>query len=611
MNLEINSWRPASSDIPASPGVYRFSNKKGQIIYVGKATNLRSRISSYFANPNSLHPRTKALMEEATEVNWTILKNDSEALVYECSQIKEFDPKFNVRFRDDKSYPSISISISEPFPRLSIVREKLRPGSKYFGPYAHVWAVRRTVDDLLKVFPMRSCNKTVFERALRTNRPCLLAFIAKCAAPCVGHVTQGEHMEIANELISFLSGKQDKFLKQLKSAMIELSQQEEYEAAGKIRDQLAALEKVIESNALAFSDSTDADLIAIAGDDYELGVQIFHVSQGRITGQRALTIERIEDLSLSGYMLRVLQRIYIESSDVNPPKEILVSHLPEAVESLVTALRMERGISSKFHVPIRGDKKSLMDLAVINAGENLLRHRSRRVNDLNARTESLRQLQLDANLPSAPLRIACIDISNLHFTDTVGSLVVFEDGLPKRKDYRKFSIKDVSGGDPGAIAEVVRRYFQAGPPHLDLLLIDGGLPQVNSAAAVLSTLDLKTPILGLAKRLEEVWFPNAPAPIILPRNSDSLFLLQRIRDEAHRFAIQFHRARRKGTTISSQINDIPGVGAKRMQLILQKFGSLKNLSEATPEQLTEIPGIGEKLANEIVEYLSGGQSRDQ
>lgn len=555
------------------------------------------------------------MVTSATSVDWVTVETEVEALVLEYSWIKEFSPRFNVRFRDDKSYPYLAITVNDEFPRISVVREAKRKGTRYFGPYAHAWAVRATLDELIRVFPVRSCREGVFRQAERSGRPCLLGYIDKCSAPCVGSISAEDYRKLVNDLIKFLSGQSTSFVKAINERMREASARQDYESAAKWRDRALALERVLEKNSVVFEDSTDADIIAMEFDELDIGVQIFHVRAGRIVGQRFMALERIEDLSDEGYAERVVTRIYSEASHSGIPREILLSKFPDNGDVIRTWLENQRGSQIEIRVPQRGDKKALMSTALENAKKSLERHRIERGSDITVRTQSLNSLQEALDLEEPPLRIECIDISTLQGTDTVASLVVFEDGLPKKKDYRTFVIKGERVDDLSAIREVVTRRFTSSQEDVSsvkkfayvpsLIVIDGAQGQVESAFSALNELHVQIPVIGLAKRLEEVWIQGSTEPVILPRNSPALHLLQRVRDEAHRVAIGFHRKRRGKRALSSDLDDIPGLGPARKKALIAYFGSVPKIRDALVEELQKVPGVGPSLAESIHAHLTG------
>ena len=608
-----SDYRPPTGSIPTGPGVYRFLDGEHRVVYVGKAKNLRSRLSSYFQDFAGLHSRTQRMVTTATSVDWVSVETEVEALVLEYSWIKEYSPRFNVRFRDDKSYPYLAITMKDEFPRVSVVREAKRKGTKYFGPYAHAWAVRATLDELIRVFPVRSCRDGTFKQAQHSGRACLLGYIDKCSAPCVGKISESDYLELVNDLIRFLSGQSTAFAKIVQARMKEASDSQDYESAAKWRDRAQALERVLEQNAVVFEDNTDADLIAMDFQELDIGVQIFHVRNGRITGQRFMALERSEDLSDAGYAERVVTRIYSEAVHSGIPKEVLLSIEPSNVAVIHQWLSGLRGSAVDLRVPQRGDKKSLMLTALENSHQALSRHQVERGSDITVRAQSLNSLQELLNLEEPPLRIECIDVSTLQGSDTVASMVVFEDALPKKKDYRSFIIKGDRTDDLSAVREVVTRRFAHVESEIDgvrkfayspnLLVIDGAQGQVQAASSALRDLGITVHVIGLAKRLEEVWVQDSSEPLILPRNSPALHLLQRVRDEAHRTAIAFHRKRRGKRAITSDLDDIPGLGDVRKKALLAHFASVADIRRATVEELVKAPGIGPSVAEMIYAHL--------
>jgi excinuclease ABC subunit C len=634
-----SDYRPEPGTIPVAPGVYRFRDAHGRVIYVGKARSLRSRVNSYFADFAALHPRTQSMVTSATSVDWVVVANEVEALALEFTWIKEYDPRFNVRFRDDKSYPYLAITVAEKFPRAAVVREPRRKGTKYFGPYAHVWAIRETLDELTKVFGVRTCRDGVFKRAAQLGRPCLLGYIDKCSAPCVGRIDEGAYRQRVEDMSRFLAGNSKPFIQQLEKQMKDAAGRQHYEDAARYRDRLGALQRSLERNTVVFDDGTDADVIALHEETLEIGVQVFHVRSGRLVGERSFVVEKAEDLPLGGYVERVLQRLYsisegVEIESAQPPRQILISTDVEDQSSVTAWLGQRRGSAVDLRVPQRGDKRALMETALTNAGEALARHRMKRSSDLTARSEALAQLQDYLQLSEAPLRIECIDVSTLQGTDTVASLVVFEDGLPRKRDYRSFVIRTPGADDLAAVREVVQRRFARAheesrgdqnedhPHHIDqrstfayppgLLVIDGGAPQVAAAQAALADVGAgEIPVVGLAKRLEEVWSPDAEDPIILPRTSEALYLLQRVRDEAHRTAIALHRKRRTARQRASALDNIPGLGDIKAKALLRHFGSVKAIRAASVEELQQVSGIGPALATVISQALTGATKTDE
>lgn len=602
-----------------TPGVYRFRDPSGRVVYVGKAKNLRSRVNSYFSDFSSLHPRTQSMLTTAASVDWISVANEVEALTLEYAWIKEFDPRFNVRFRDDKSYPYLAITFSEKWPRVSIVREAKRKGTHYFGPYAHAWAIRDTLEHLTKLFPVRTCRDGVFRRAVQTGRPCLLGFIGRCSAPCVDRISESEYRELVIDLERFLKGDADRYLREARDAMESASAQQNYEEAATWRDRLGALEHVLEKNSVVLSDGTDADVIGLVVEPLHIGVEVFHVRAGRLVGERGFVVERAEDLDEHGYAERVLQRLYGSADDpAAVPRQVLLSLMPTdpmTVESWLSGLR---GASVSLRIPQRGDKASLLNTAEVNAGSTLARHKSKRSSDLTARTQALQELHVDLDLPEPPLRIECIDVSTLQGADTVASVVVFEDALPKKSDYRTFRIRAEAADDLAAVSEVVRRRYRTEADREDgryptsLLVVDGGPAQARAARDALREVGMeRIPVVGLAKRMEEVWRPDESSPVILSRSSEALYLLQRIRDEAHRVAVTFHRKRRSGRVSESALDTIPGLGPQRRAALLRHFGSVEAMRSAKVEDIAAVPGIGNTLAQTIVSALaSAGGHRE-
>jgi excinuclease ABC subunit C len=610
------SFRPKTSEIPTRPGVYRFYDSKRRILYVGKAKNLRARLQSYFAPLDSLHERTRRMVKSAVDVDWTIVKTEFEALQLEFTWIKEFNPPFNIRFKDDKSYPYLAVSMSDKVPRVFVTRNRELKGVKYFGPYTQAWALRQTLDTLLKAFPVRSCSSGVFSTAKRTNRPCLLADIGKCSAPCVSRVTDQEHVEIAKELVNFMSGMDPQQVEILRQKMLTASNNENFELAARLRDNIEALETVLEKSTVVFSDLTDADLFGIAHDELAATISLFSVRGGRIRGVRAWTMDKELDQSLDDLVRQIILFAYSPVAGVEAPsipKEVLVPSLPEDSSDLELFLAALRGSAVSLRVPKRGDKAALAQTALENAEHALALYKTRRVSDFAARTEALNRLASALDLTDAPLRIECYDISHLSGTDIVGSMVVFEDGLPKKAHYRQFNI-DSAQDDTDAIFQVLTRRLKylRDPETVDegrfsyfpsLIVVDGGIGQVNAAARAIEASGVTgLAVCGLAKRLEEVWLPGNENPIILPRASEELFLLQRLRDESHRFALTASR-RKRSSAISSSLLEIPGLGEKRVMALLKRFGSAKRLRIATLDEISDVAGIGRELASQILERL--------
>jgi excinuclease ABC subunit C len=626
-----SSYRPAPGSIPDSPGVYRFSDAAGRVIYVGKAKNLRARLSSYFQDLVNLHPRTQAMVTTAAKVEWTVVASEVESLQLEYSWIKEYDPRFNVKYRDDKSYPWLAITLNEDYPRVMVGRGQKKKGVKYFGPYSHAWAIRETVDLLLRVFPMRSCSKGVFNRHRQIGRPCLLGYIGKCAAPCTGQVSQEEHRKIVDDFAAFLSGQTATYVRRLEKEMKAAAAELEYERAAKIRDDLAALEKALAKNAVVLGDGTDTDVIALSEDPLEVAVQIFYVRGGRIRGERGFIADKADGTATTGDLVsRFIQQTYAGDSGDAIPREILVPTAPEDVDVLTEWLEGIRGSRVAIRVPQRGDKKALMETVERNALQTLTMHKTKRASDLTTRNQALEEIQAALDLPEAPLRLECYDVSNLQGTEVVASMVVFEDGLPRKSEYRRFVIKGVDGqNDVASIAEVLTRRFKRllderatlqededpSAALIDpetgrarkfsyapgLVVVDGGPPQVAAARQAMDELGLgDIPVVGLAKRLEEVWVPDEEDPVIFSRTSEGLYLLQRLRDEAHRFAITHHRNRRSKSMVESVLDEVPGLGEVRRKTLLRHFGSLKKLRQATIDEVADLPGFGRRTAESVV-----------
>ncbi|HEY5031045.1 MAG TPA: excinuclease ABC subunit UvrC [Actinomycetes bacterium] len=628
-----STYRPAPGSVPEGPGVYRFRDPYGRVIYVGKAKSLRQRLGSYFQDLSGLHPRTQTMVTTASSVEWTVVATEVEAFQLEYSWIKEFDPRFNVKYRDDKSYPYLAVTLDEDFPRVQVMRGAKRKGVRYFGPYAHAWAIRETVDLLLRVFPVRTCSSGVFRRAGQIGRPCLLGYIGKCSAPCVGRVDAEEHRRIVEDFCAFMSGQTDQFTRRLELAMRAASDELDFERAARLRDDIGALRRAMERSAVVLGDGTDADVIALADDPLEAAVQVFHVRGGRVRGQRGFVVERIEELSVGDLVEQLLLQLYGGESGDAVPREVLVPALPDSPEAVAGWLSERRGSLVDLRVPQRGDKRALMETVARNAQQSLALHKTRRGGDLTTRSLALGELQEALGLAQAPLRIECFDVSNLQGTDIVASMVVFEDGLPRKSEYRRFAIRTVGengSDDVRSIHEVVTRRFRryleersespdpellegedigrprrfAYPPNL--VVVDGGAPQVEAARRALEELGIDDVALcGLAKRLEEVWLPSDPDPVILPRTSEGLYLLQRVRDEAHRFAISYHRQKRSRGMVDSALDAVPGLGETRRAALLKHFGSLKRLKAAGVDELLEVPGIGRRTAEAIVAALAG------
>jgi excinuclease ABC subunit C len=669
-----HAYRPAPGSIPESPGVYRFHDGRGRVIYVGKAKNLRARLNSYFADFAGLHPRTQSMLTSAAGVDWTVVGTEVEALQLEYSWIKEFDPRFNVRYRDDKSYPYLAVTMDEDYPRVMVMRGARRRGTRYFGPYSHAWAIRETVDTLLRVFPVRTCSAGVFKRARQIGRPCLLGYIGKCSAPCVERIGQAEHRRLAEEFCDFMAGQTARFTRRLETEMRASAAAEEYERAARLRDDIRALARALEKQAVVLPDGTDCDVIALAGDQLEAAVQVFYVRGGRVRGQRGWVVDKVEDVSDGELVEHFLSQVYggdsvagngylpaagAQGRDGRPgpdgggkrrgrgpgraeagagptvPREVLVPVLPPGAQAVEEWLAARRGSRVSLRVPRRGDKRALLDTVARNAAESLALHKTRRASDLTTRSLALNEITDALGLEAAPLRIECYDVSNLQGTHVVAAMVVFEDGLARKSEYRRFSVRGTGGeGDVAAVHEVITRRFRRyleereatgeldvlGDPvggtgdhelrqrkfayQPNLVVIDGGPAQVAAAVSALTELGIDdVAVCGLAKRLEEVWLPGEDAPVILPRSSEGLYLLQRVRDEAHRFAITYHRAKRSKALAVSELDGVPGLGPARRATLLRRFGSVRRIAAATPAELALVPGIGPHLAEAVLAAL--------
>ena len=668
-----SSFRPATGTIPLEPGVYKWRDEHGRVIYVGKAKSLRGRLNSYFQDLHQLHPRTQQMVTSAASLEWTVVQTEVEALQLEYSWIKEFDPRFNVKYRDDKSYPSLAVTVGEEFPRLQVMRGPKRKGVRYFGPYAHAWAIRETLDLLLRVFPARTCSAGVFKRAGQVGRPCLLGYIDKCSAPCVGRVSAEQHRAIVTDFTDFMAGSTEKFTRRLEREMKAAAAGQDYERAARLRDDLGALRRALEKNAVVLGDGTDADVVAFAADELEAAVQVFYVRGGRVRGQRGWVVDKVEDLSVPDLVEQFLASTYLseapDSGDAGAgpdlPREVLVPELPADAGVVAELLSLQRGSRVDLRVPQRGDKRALMETVQRNAEQAFRLHKLKRASDLTARSRALSELQDALELADAPLRIECYDVSHVQGTDVVASMVVFEDGLPRTSEYRRFALRGAASGethdDTAWMREVMERRFtrylaerlhtgeldptdrhierdleQANAPGVpaalevsadvpravdpetgrarrfayppNLVVVDGGPPQVASAAEVLARLGVTdVALVGLAKRLEEVWLPGQDDPVILPRTSEGLYLLQRVRDEAHRFAITYHRQKRSRSMVASLLDDVPGLGDARRKQLLRHFGSVKKMRGATVQEIADLPGFGRTTAQRVVAALAVGE----
>lgn len=651
------SYRPAPGEIPTNPGVYRFRDEHGRIIYVGKAKNLRNRLNSYFARVDSLTPKTYAMVHTAASVEWTTVGSELESLQLEYTWIKEFKPRFNIAFRDDKSYPYLAVTLKDRFPRAQVMRGEKKKGVRYFGPYSQAWAIRETLDALLRVFPVRTCAAGVFNRAQASGRPCLLGYIDKCSAPCVEKISREEHHRIAEELCSFMAGGAEGYIAELTAQMRAAAAEFEFEKAARLRDDVEALTKAFERNAVVLADSVDADFFNVVEDDLEAAVQVFFVRGGRIRGQRGWIVEKVEDSSPAALVEQLLVQVYGEvagslaggssAEEMNHslheiPKSISVPVLPENAEQLQEWLSGVRGARVTISVPQRGDRVELMETVRQNAEQALALHKTRRAGDITTRSASLVELQETLELPDPLMRIECYDISHTQGTNVVASMVVFEDGLPKKSDYRKFTITgDAARDDTASIYDVIYRRFKryltdekreggpgtsgeisaedalaaeparfAYPPNL--VVVDGGQPQVKAASEALADLGISDIyVVGIAKRLEELWLPDDDFPLILPRTSEALYLIQRVRDEAHRFAITFHRSKRGKEMVRSALDGVAGLGPAKREALLKHFGSLKRLSAASVEELQMVDGIGPAMAGKIREHFNQAEGPNE
>ncbi|MGW0064535.1 excinuclease ABC subunit UvrC [Streptosporangium sandarakinum] len=652
------SFRPSPGSIPESPGVYRFRDPGDRVIYVGKAKNLRQRLNSYFADFAGLHPRTQTMLTTAAGVDWTVVGTEVEALQLEYSWIKEYDPRFNVKYRDDKSYPYLAVTMGEEFPRVQVLRGAKRKGTRYFGPYSHAWAIRETVDLLLRVFPIRSCSTGVFRRAGQVGRPCLLGYIDKCSAPCVGRISPEDHRTLAEDFCDFMAGNTGRFVRRLEREMARAAAEQEYERAARLRDDIQALRRAMEKQAVVLGDNTDCDVVALAEDPLEAAVQVFYVRGGRIRGQRGWVVDKVEETGPGELVERFLLQIYGDAAAEVVPREVLVPTLPSDADAIAELLGEHRGGRVEIRVPQRGDKRDLLTTVERNAAEALRQHKLKRASDLTSRSRALQEVADALGLDQAPLRIECYDVSHMQGTDVVASMVVFEDGLARKSEYRRFSVR-TTGGDVASIHEVISRRFKryleersatgeldvemgaepgadpeagaepgidpgagAGPgidPETgrprkfayppNLVVVDGGPAQAAAARRALDELGVDdVAVCGLAKRLEEVWLPDEELPVILPRASEALYLLQRVRDEAHRFAITYHRSKRSRSVRESALDGVPGLGPARRQALIKHFGSVKRLREATAAQICEVPGIGPATAETIVSALKDESS---
>jgi excinuclease ABC subunit C len=608
------SWRPRAAEVPSSPGVYLFRDSQDRVTYVGKAKSLKHRIPSYFTA--GLGQRTASMIDGAAAVEWISTANEVEALQLEVSLIKQHLPRFNVRYVDDKSYPYLAVTLSEEVPRAMVVRGKKRKGDRYYGPFAHAYAIRDTLDLLLRVFPIRSCSPGVFDRARKSGRPCLLYHIGRCTGPCVDAISWEAHRELVGRFCAFMDGDHDTIVKELQSGMEEASEALEFEKAARMRDRLLAVRKVIERQQMVTERREDLDVLACFGDELESAFQVFFIRSGRMVGRKGFIVDRVEDLSDGELVGSFIENLYAEQ-DV--PREVLVPVLPPSRKVLEEWLSMQRGSRVALRVPERGAKRELLKTVSRNAEQAFAQKRLKRASDFAARSRALNELQDQLDLPEAPLRIECFDISNRGPTEAVGSMVVFEDGLPKKSQYRKFKIQTVDGQDDvAAMGEVIRRrflrYLQEKDAPRDrssrfayrpgLVVIDGGKGQLNRAVEVAKEVGVvDIPIAALAKRLEEIYLPGEATPRIAPRGSEALYLMQSLRDEAHRFALGYHQTRQDKRLRRSILDRLPGVGPARKKALLKHFGSPKRVRQASANELAAVPGIGRELAERIYEFL--------
>ncbi len=614
--------RPPAGTIPEAPGSYQFKDRNGRIIYVGKASNLRQRLSNYFQNPRNMHARTAQMVQTAESVEWTIVGNEVEALMLEYSLIKQHDPRFNVRLRDDKSYPFLAVTSSEQWPRAQVMRGRKRKDTRYFGPYAHAYAIRDTLDLLLRSFPVRTCTQSKFNEHKRLGRPCLLFHIEKCSGPCVGEIEEMPYRQLVTELCQFLDGDTDEIVSRLNADMKQAATNLEFEQAARLRDRLEAVKKAISKQQMVADKNEDLDVIGIAENELEASVQMFYIRKGRVVGRKGFILDKVEDLTPGGLINRILENLYGEKPILGVPKHVLVPYEADDREVYEEWLELARGSRVQIRVPQRGDRVTLLETVTRNAKEEFTRHRMKRASDHNTRSRALTELQDALELPEAPLRIECYDMAHIQGTNYVGSMVVMEDGLPAKREYRRFKVNEVGsvvGGqsdDYAAMAEVVRRRLQAYLDERDrpvsertgldgegvegkerkpgkfayppqLLLVDGGKGQVSATYQVVQELGLadEIPVAGLAKRFEEIYVPGRSEPVELRRGSEALFMLQRIRDEAHRFANTFHRERRSKSMVGSSLDDIAGMGEVRKKKLLKAMGGITKVKQASLEEL--------------------------
>jgi len=612
--------RPPAGTIPTTPGSYQFKDANGRVIYVGKAKNLRSRLSNYFQNPRNLQVRTAQMVAEAESVEWIQVATEVESLMLEYTLIQRHQPRYNVRYRDDKSYPFLAITLADEWPRAMVIRGKKKKGNRYFGPYGHAYAIRETLDLLLRTFPIRTCTEGKFNRHARLGKPCLDFHIEKCSGPCVDAISEADYRDLTSELIKFLEGDTDEIVARLEADMAKASAELEFELAARHRDRLISMRKANEKNQMVGTRSEDFDVIGLYDDELEAAVQVFFVRKGRVLGRRGFIVDKAEELDRPELIARILERLYFDDNPLGHPKKVLVPDLPASQEMYEEWLTEQRGSAVTIGIPQRGDKRELAETVTQNARESFQRHRLKRQSDHNSRSQAINQLQELLDLPLSPLRIECYDMSHIQGSDYVGSMVVVEDGLAKKSEYRRFKIKTVAGNDDfAAMEEVLRRRFTnyvadrdrppeewgkfAYPPQL--LLVDGGKGQLSVAVKVLKELGLtdEIPVAALAKQFEEVFIPGRPASILLPRQSEALYMLQRIRDESHRFAITYHRQLRDKRMRKSVLDDVPGLGETRKKRLMREVGSVKAIRGATVDELKSLRWLPDTVAEAIYEKL--------
>ena len=608
--------RPPAGSIPEAPGSYQFKDAEGRVVYVGKAKSLRSRLNSYFGDPRAMLPRTAQMVQVAATVEWIEVRNEVEALMLEYSLIKAHQPRFNIRLRDDKSYPFLAVTLDDEWPRPRVMRGGKHKGTRYFGPYAHAYAIRETLDLLLRTFPVRTCSDNKFARHQRLGRPCLLFHIEKCVGPCVGEVTHEEYQRLVDDLVGFLDGNTEAVIDRLEADMVDAADHLEFERAARLRDRLVSVRKAVEKQQMVAERSEDFDVVGVAEDDLEASVQVFFVRKGRVVGRRGFIVDKVEDVTRNELIGRIIEGLYDDPTQ-GVPRQVLVPDEPDDIELYQDWLSSLRGSRVTIRVPQRGDKRGLQETVTRNAGEEFTRHRLRRANDHNSRARALRELQEALELPEAPLRIECYDMSHIQGTDYVGSMVVMEDGLAKKRDYRRFKVRDVPGNDDfAAMREVLTRRLQAYlidrekpvadregrfsyPPQL--LVVDGGKGQLSVAREVVEELGLEDeiPVAALAKRFEEVFVPGREEAVRIPRQSEALYLLQRLRDEAHRFAVSYHRQLRDKRMTTSVLDGIAGLGPVRQKRLRSELGGITGVKRASLAEMEALPWLPDAVARAV------------